>query len=129
MASSTAVAAELVLRCFNASTEAHIRHLQTRSYSAHMALDKFYHEVIDLVDEFAEAYQGIYGIITPYPELKPFDQTVEDPIGLELVAGLRKWIEANRGDIGDDKDTELQNIIDEVVGLIDGTLYKLRFLK
>jgi hypothetical protein len=37
-------------------------------------------------------------------------------------------IEACRYDVVSDKDTALQNIIDEIVGLYLSTLYKLKFL-
>lgn len=46
---------ELVTRCFQARTEAHISHLGTSSYAVHKALNKFYDEIIDLADAYAEA--------------------------------------------------------------------------
>ena len=57
------MARELILSCFHARTVAHLLHLTTRSYAAHKALNEFYDEIIDLVDSFAEAYQGEYGLI------------------------------------------------------------------
>ena len=42
---------------------AHSVHLNTRSFSKHMALGTFYDEIIDHADAFAEAYQGRYGLI------------------------------------------------------------------
>ena len=44
---------------FLARDVAHSTHLNTRSYSKHKALKKFYDGVIDLADKFAEAYQKI----------------------------------------------------------------------
>jgi hypothetical protein len=40
-------------------------HLNTRSYSKHVALNTFYDTVIDHADAFAEAYQGRHGLIGP----------------------------------------------------------------
>ena len=37
---------------------AHSVHLNTRSFSKHMALNTFYNEVVELADGFTEAYQG-----------------------------------------------------------------------
>lgn len=115
--------AALVEALLHAGTNAHILHLKTTSYAQHKALGEFYKSIIELADDFAEAYQGIYGIITDYPgDYKP---PVTDPVA-ELrtlgvkVRNLRKKLP---------QDTELQNLIDEIAGEIDKTLYKLRFLK
>ena len=39
---------ELIVRCFHARTNAHILHLQTRSYATHVALNEFYDEIVTL---------------------------------------------------------------------------------
>ena len=44
---------------------AHSVHLNTRSYAKHKALQKFYDNIIDLADHFAEVYQGKHGLIGP----------------------------------------------------------------
>ena len=54
--------AEFVGMLFLARDVAHSVHLNTRSYSKHKALGKFYDEIVDLADKFAEAYQGKHGI-------------------------------------------------------------------
>ena len=51
----------------NSVTTGHILHLQSRSYSQHMALGAFYDGIGDLVDAFVEAFQGKYGLLTKYP--------------------------------------------------------------
>ena len=58
-------AADFVGMLFLARDVTHSVHLNTRSYSKHKALQKFYDGVIDLADTFAEAYQGKYGLIGP----------------------------------------------------------------
>ena len=50
---------------FLARDVTHSVHLNTRSYSKHKALQKFYENIIDLADSFAEAYQGRHGLIGP----------------------------------------------------------------
>jgi len=117
-------AGELVMRCFNARTAAHIMHLKTRSYATHKALNDFYDDIVGLADSFAEAYQGDYGLITEYPAKY---HNYSDP--LEMLGELSGWIVTNRAKVCDADDTYLQNIIDEIVALIRGTQYKLRFLK
>lgn len=117
-------ASELVYRCFHARTNAHVLHLSTRSYAAHKALNDFYDGIIGLVDSFAEAYQGDYGLI-PFTTLKYSFNA--DALG--MLTELSDWIEAHRDECCDSDDTYLQNIIDEIVALIRSTQYKLRFLK
>ena len=57
---------QVVNLLFNTRTNAHIAHLQTRSFSAHKALNEFYDGVLDIADSFAEASQGTQGILTGY---------------------------------------------------------------
>jgi hypothetical protein len=45
---------------FLARDVAHREHLRTRSFAAHMALNDFYHEIIEQADGLVEAYQGSY---------------------------------------------------------------------
>jgi hypothetical protein len=47
--------------------------------------------------------------------------------GLSIAISLLQWIDANRQFITDD--SELQNIVDEITGLINSTIYKLRDFK
>ena len=57
--------ADFVGTLFLARDVAHSTHLNTRSYSKHKALQKFYNGIVDVTDKFAEAYQGKYGLIGP----------------------------------------------------------------
>lgn len=113
--------AAMVLELFHVRTNAHMLHLKTRSYAAHMALGSFYDELTDKIDSLAEAYQGRYGIIN-YPEV-PFKQEAD---AIMMIKTIRRYIDDNRQ--GMTPDSELQNIIDEIVALMDSTLYKLEFL-
>lgn len=111
----------LMMELMHARTNAHLLHLKTRSYAAHKALGEFYDEIVDLIDSLAEAYQGRYGIIN-YPDV-PFKQEAD---AIMMIKTLRRYIDDNR--LGMVPDSELQNIIDEIVALMDSTLYKLEFL-
>jgi hypothetical protein len=114
-------AAQFVMKCFHARTNAHVLHLQTDSYAEHMALEAFYTELVPLTDRFAEAYQGSYGVISDYPSGFEF---ADDP--LDLVDEFEDWVSENRKDVCKAEDTHLQNIIDEIVALARSTRYKLR---
>ena len=40
---------------------AHQEHLNTTSYAKHTALQKYYETMPELIDDYAEAYLGVYG--------------------------------------------------------------------
>jgi hypothetical protein len=47
---------------------------------------------------------------------------------VEFLESQLEEIEGCRYEVADEKDTAIQNIIDEIVGLYLTTLYKLKFL-
>ena len=103
---------------------AHSVHLNTRSFSKHMALNTFYDEIIDLADSFAEAYQGRHGLMGQIV-VPPNTQAANI---IEFLQGQLDEIEKCRYEVCDKSDTAIQNIIDEIVALYLSTLYKLKFL-
>ena len=109
---------------FLARDVAHSVHLNTRSFSKHMALNGFYDEIIELADGFAEAYQGRYGLIGPI-SLMSAKKTTNI---VEFLQDQLEEIEAGRYDVCKKEDTPLQNLIDGIIELYLSTLYKLRFL-
>lgn len=115
---------ELIMLLFHARTAAHVMHLRTRSYAAHKALNEFYDGLVGLADSLAESYQGRYELITDFKAPVP---SMTEP--LELMDMLRKYIATHRYTAAKREDTELQNMIDEIVSLIDSTTYKLKFLR
>ncbi len=117
-------ASQFVGLLFLGRNVAHSVHLNTRSYSKHVALNTFYDEVVDAADKFAEAYQGRHGLIGPIaiPAAKKTTNIID------FLQSQVDEIEKGRYDVCDKTDTPIQNIIDEIVGLYLSTLYKLRFL-
>lgn len=115
-------ASEFFARCRAASTAAHFAHLLTPSFAQHMALNTFYEDVVTLADKFAESFIGRYGKFDSFPNVR---EPAMD--GLTIIGNLTKWIDANRQIISDFP--EIQNSIDEILGLCNSTAYKLRELK
>jgi hypothetical protein len=116
------MAAELIAKLFHARTAAHMAHLQTLSFAQHKALNEFYDGIVGLADAFAETYQGIFGLIGPYPEMglpsgKPVD----------WISNMREWLKQNRQACCKGE-TPLENIHDEIQALCASTVYKLKFL-
>jgi len=116
--------ADFVGLFFLARDVTHSVHLNTRSYSKHKALQKFYENIIDLADSFAEAYQGRYGLLGPI-SLMSAKKTSNV---VEFLENQLAEIESVRYDVCDKDDTSLQNLIDGIIELYLTTLYKLRFL-
>lgn len=117
-------AAEFVGVLLHSATATHFLHLQTASYAAHKALGHYYENIVDLADKYAEAYQGHHGIIplTDYP-----DGFKVQKDAAEYANSLLTFVKGIRGDLP--KDTDLQNIIDEIVGEIAALSFKLERFK
>ena len=117
-------AADFIGLFFLARDVTHSVHLNTRSYSKHKALQKFYENIIDLADSFAEAYQGRHGLVGPI-SLMSAKKTSNV---IEFLENQLAEIESVRYDVCDKDDAPLQNLIDGIIELYLSTLYKLRFL-
>ena len=109
---------------FLARDVTHSVHLNTRSYSKHKALQKFYENIIERTDDLAEAYQGRYGLLGPITlhSAKTTSNVVD------FLQGQLDEIEATRYDVIPKTDTALHNLVDNIIELYLSTLYKLRFL-
>ena len=116
---------QFISALFLSRTQAHIYHLQTTSFAAHKALNKFYNGIIDIADSLTESYQGKYGIIKGYDA----GSVKEDIDYIKYFESLRTYITSSRYTIFKQSDSELQNIIDEATDLLNTTIYKLKFLK
>lgn len=116
---------QFVMCLLHSVTNGHILHLTTTSYSQHKALEVYYTGIGDLVDDFVEAFQGKYGLLTKFTT----DYELPKSNALDYMNYLYAEVATLRKADGFPKDTELQNITDEITALIDSTIYKLRFLK
>jgi hypothetical protein len=117
-------AADFLGILFLARDVTHSVHLNTRSYSKHVALNIFYDRIIDAADDFAETYQGRHGLIGPIT-LQSANKTANV---IDFLENSLKQIEDARYEVCDKSDTSLQQLIDNIVEIYLRTLYKLRFL-
>lgn len=123
-------AVSLFSKLFESREMAHIYHLQVNgqqgSHAAHVALNDYYFNVENLIDDLIETYQGQYGIVDGYSIIDTKDTRSKEAVSyLEEIA---EFIKHGRKCISVD-DTHLHNIIDEIVALVYKTLYKLKFTK
>jgi hypothetical protein len=126
MENNNPIVGQFISTLFASRTQAHIFHLQTPSFAAHKALNKYYDEIVDITDDLVESYQGKYGIITGYGNIALQEYQSCEAI-IMFFETLCMYVEKSRGMIC--QDSYIQNQIDEIVALIKSTIYKLRFLK
>ena len=107
---------DLITRQFEIRNRAHREHWATKNGEQHRALGEFYDGVIDGLDKYVEAYQGVFGTVE---KSKDATQDIRD----ELV-----WLCENRSKVAKDIPA-LENILDELCGLYMTTLYKLENLR
>lgn len=102
-------------------TDAHTMHLATKKFSVHKALNEYYDDAPDAVDALIEAWQGVHGV----ENLDALDIPTDDPI--TYFTELKELADAGRDEFIDDD--EIKSECDNVISLIDQTLYKLKELK
>jgi len=116
---------ETISKLLHSRTQSHIFHLQSNSYAEHEALKNYYEDIVDLIDEMVESYQGQYGVINKYGNYtlnmyKNSEQIISYFEGLaDNVEDLRTVTDGNF----------LQGKLDDVLELINSTIYKLKNLK
>ena len=108
-----------------ATVEAWKEHLKTDKYSKHIALNDFYEDIVELVDTLIEDYMGIYGKVSDYKNI----MTTEKIGAVEYLESLREMCKETDDLFDEDDDSELLSDIDNILSLIDSTLYKLKELK
>jgi hypothetical protein len=111
---------DLILVLLHTVTNTHILHWQTRSYAEHVALGDFYDGLSDLTDKLMEACMGLDSSIPSFPDeyIPPAES------GLQELLAIQEYFEQERHVLPNK--SEIQNIADEIAGLIDVTVYKLR---
>lgn len=111
----------LALMVLHVLTNLRLQHWKTRSYAAHEALGGAYSDLGDELDKFVEMYQGRKGVIDNADV--PFQMEGDSIMTLRT---LRRFIDDNRDMMC--SESEIQNQIDEILAVIDKTLYKLEML-
>lgn len=119
-ASSAKNANKFVSMLMNSRTQAHKFHLSTTSYAQHKALQTYYEDIVNLLDEYAEAYMGKYGRRMNGLQLN--SRFMKDP---EKARAYFKALLARIQKLNLPTDTYLRNIQDEILKLIQKTLYML----
>jgi hypothetical protein len=103
-----------------------IFHWQTRKYSQHIASDNLYSGIQSLIDKWVEVYQGKY-------EIMEFEKEVDIPLKNMDIDSFISTLEKFKSFLLnylvknlDENDNDLVNIRDEILALVNQTLYLLK---
>lgn len=116
---------EMVSKLRFSVEQTQVYHWQSQSYSEHIALNEYYDGIPDIVDGIVESYQGKYGIQKGYRLFEVRDYSTPEEV-INFLKKLDEDVEMLRQSI---KETYIQNQIDNVLQLIETTVYKLENLK
>lgn len=115
----------LITNLITMQSQLRIFHWQTNSYAAHVALGNAYEGLDGLIDAFVEIYQGKNGVIKSKNGFEIALLNLDD----DPVAAIDEFITWLAEDIStglSEADTDLLNIRDEMLGLLNKTKYLLR---
>lgn len=99
------------------------KHLRTAKYAKHEALDEFYKEMPEKVDALIEAWMGAHG-----KKVGSFQNTLSSSNlnTLKYLGELKRVCKEGYALMGDND--ELKSLLDDIVNLINSTLYKVKEL-
>jgi hypothetical protein len=125
MMGETSPIVEMVSKLRFSVEQTQVYHWQSQSLSEHKALNRYYNGIPDIVDGIVESYQGKYGIQKGYRLFEVRDYSTPEEV-INFLKQLDADVEMLRQSI---KETYIQNQIDNVLQLIETTVYKLENLK
>ena len=114
--------AKMILFMFELQTSVKMYHWQTESYANHKTTNKLFENISKLIDSFVEKYIGVFG----RPSMKIGSSVpVENMTKTKYLRVLKTAQEYFRGPLQKmiSKNSELQNIRDELLAEIDQAQY------
>jgi hypothetical protein len=112
----------MITELMSLQNQLRILHWQTKSFSEHKALGKCYEGLDTLIDLFVEIRFGKYGVRRAKETFNFSLQNYEDT---SPVLILNTGIDFLTTNLVDEKDTDLANVRDEMLGLLNRTKYLL----
>jgi hypothetical protein len=109
------------------SSQIKLLHWQTKSYAEHKALDDLFNGIVNLQDELVEVIMGKYGRPTLEGDMSTL--SLYNYADCECMEAIKKikdcYSEGCKGYFSAEEDPEILNILDEVIALLDKTMYLL----
>ena len=107
--------AKFIGTLFQSRDMMHLQHLQTTSFAEHKALNEYYDGILDFTDSFTEKYFG---------RNKRIPITIPESKATDAVSHLKSMQTLIEGEINN-YPADLQNILQDMLGLVNETLYLL----
>jgi DNA-binding ferritin-like protein len=101
-----------------------IFHWQTKSYARHKAYGETYESLGDLIDEFVETHMGKYGRFQLAERSVEITNTSDTSVKEFINASISFLIDMSNS-LDPERDTDLLNIRDEMLGLMNKLKYLL----
>lgn len=108
---------------FNMQHSIKLYHWQTQLYARHVAMDALLQGLHPLIDQFVEVYIGRYKRPTFGGSIKLYISEMGDDAVVELLKDYVKFLKIQVPKELKSSDTDLLNIRDEMVALLNRTLY------
>jgi hypothetical protein len=102
-----------------------ILHWQTNSYAEHKALGKAYEDLDELVDSFVEVFAGSDRSILEVGSFECKCHSIDSVTPLDFMKSVEKFISESLSDAIPEERTDLHNIKDEMLALVNKTKYLL----
>ena len=108
---------DMLLTLLTLQNNVKLNHWQTKSFAKHVANDKLFNKLVLLTDRFVETFQGSRDITIELREsIKLYNMSEE-----EISSFLRQM--KNKIKNWKLKETDLDNIVQEILEAINNTLY------
>lgn len=103
-----------------------VLHWQTKSFAEHEALGKAYSALDGLVDQFVEVHSGRYGSTLAKVKFEVSVFNYKDTRSVDVVDNAIAYLATELPTSLNEGDTDLLNIRDEMVAVLNQTKYLLR---
>lgn len=100
-------------------------HLHTRKHFIHVELDTLYHQMLSYVDTLIEQYMGCIEAVLPISDYVNKLFVNESTTELQFLNMLRCFVLGGREKLFASTMTEIWSTIDDIIGALDSTIYKL----
>lgn len=114
---------ELIIFFFTLRNNLYLYHLSTYSYPRHKAVGDLLDSFDSLIDKFLEIYFGKYGRPNNFTNTKIQLTKLTDESGYMELSVYINILNDTIPELVHPKDTDLLNIRDEMVGLLNNTKY------
>lgn len=116
---------EFILKLIQVQTQFKFLHWQTHGDAKHRTYGEIYDKLGELLDEFAETMMGKYGRVEFNSEFSLMFQDISSLNMQNFLDGITEFLVSMSDQLDSRYDTDLLNLRDEMLGLINKSKYLL----